>query len=173
MSAGSIFAPVRCIVIAAALAMASTVSAQQPQQPSPSPAAVALAKEVIAAKGANSMYDPVLIGVIEQGKNLLLQQNPTLSRELNEVAVKLRNDLRVRTEELTTDIAQRYAARFNEQELKDVLAFYKTPVGQKVILEEPKILDASVQQAQAWASRLSEEVLDKFRTEMKKKGHDL
>jgi hypothetical protein len=171
MTASPFLAHARAAVLAAVIGL-SGVAAAQPQ-PQPSPATLALAKEVITVKGAVSMYDPVLVGVIEQGKNVLMQQNPMLSRDLNEVAGRLRNDMRARTGELTDDIARLYAGRFTEQELKDVLAFYKSPLGQKVIKEEPQILDASVAQAQAWANKLSEEVLEKFRIEMKKKGHDL
>jgi hypothetical protein len=170
MSASPFLARACIALMAAAIGVTGPALAQQP---APSAASVALAKQVIAAKGASNLYDPILPGVIEQAKNMFLQQNPMLSRDLNEVAGRLRNDLRPRAAELSDEIARLYAGRFSEQELKDVLAFYKTPVGQKVIAEEPKILESSVQQAQAWANRLSEEVLEKIRTEMKKKGHDL
>jgi uncharacterized protein len=142
-------------------------------QPTPSPAAVAMAKEVITLKGATGLWDPIVPGVVEQAKNAFLQMNPMLSRDLNEVSVRLRNEFAPRKSQLTDEVARLYAARFTEQELKDVLAFYKTPAGRKVIIEEPKILDASMSHAQDWANKLSEEVLNKFRVEMKKKGHDL
>src|SRR5262245_52147853 len=49
----------------------------------PTPAALAAAKELIALKGGNQMFDPVVTGVIEQTKAALLQTNPQLSKELN------------------------------------------------------------------------------------------
>ena len=55
----------------------------------------------------------------------------------------------------------------------EALAFYKTPLGRKMVSEEPKILDQSLKDAKAWADRLSEEVIGMFRAEMKKKGHDI
>ena len=42
-----------------------------------------------------------------------------------------------------------------------------------MITEEPIALDQSLKAAQAWANRFSEEVLGRFRVEMKKKGHNL
>jgi hypothetical protein len=142
-------------------------------QPAPSPAAVAMAKEVIVLKGASNLWDPIVPGVVEQAKNTFLQMNPMLSRDLNEVSARLRSELAPRQAELTDEIARLYAARFTEAELKEVLAFYKTAVGRKVIVEEPKVLDTSMTHAQNWANKLSEEVVGKFRAEMKKKGHDL
>ena len=69
--------------------------------------------------------------------------------------------------------AKLYAARFTEQELKDALAFYKSPLGKKVITEEPAILNQSMDNVDAWGGKFANEVMAKFRAEMKKKGHDL
>ena len=33
------------------------------------------------------------------------------------------------------EVAKLYAARFTEQELKDLLAFYNSPVGKKIVAE--------------------------------------
>jgi hypothetical protein len=164
------FARVRILATASVLAcFAAAAPAQQP----PSPAAIATAKEVITLKGASILWEPIVPGVIEQAKNFFLQTNPMLSKDLNEVSARLRAELAPRQTELTDEVARLYAARFTEQELKDVLAFYKTPAGRKVIIEEPKVLDASMTHAQNWANKLSEEVMNKMRAEMKKKGHDL
>ena len=42
------------------------------------------------------------------------------------------------------ELTRIYAAHFTEQELKDALAFFKTPLGKKLISEEPKALEASM-----------------------------
>jgi len=96
-----------------------------------------------------------------------------LSRDLNEVAAKLRAELAPRAGELLDDGARLYASRFTEQELKDVLAFYKSPIGRKVVAQEPAILDRSAANMDAWASKFAEEVIAKFRAEMRKKGHEI
>jgi hypothetical protein len=142
-------------------------------QRGPTPAAIALAKQILTAKGADKMYEPLVREVVERAKGLLLQTNPTLTKDLNEVAAKLEAELIPRVQEILNEVARLYAGKFTEPELKEVLAFYKSRVGQKVIVEEPAILDQSVAFADNWANRLSEEVLVKFRTEMKKRGHEL
>jgi hypothetical protein len=158
----------RALAAAVVIVCAGAASAQQP-----SAGAVAMAKEIISLKGATGLWDPIVPGVVEQAKNAFLQMNPQLSKDLTEVSMRLRSELAPRLAQLTEEIARLYAGRFTEQELKDVLAFYKTPVGRKMIVEEPKVLEASMTHAQNWANKLSEEVLTKFRVEMKKKGHDL
>jgi len=146
---------------------------QQQQAPQPSATAILLAKEILVAKGAPQLYDPVIPSVIERAKGVFLQQNPMIGRDLNEVAARMRTEFTPRTVELVNDVARLYAASFTEQELKEILAFYKTAAGKKVITEEPAILDKSVSNVDAWAAKFVDEVMAKFRSEMKKKGHDL
>jgi hypothetical protein len=160
---------VRTVVLALAL-IAACVPARSQQ---PSASAMATAKELITLKGGSAIYEPIVPGVIERARRVLLQTNPMLGKPLSDVAGKLRADIGARGTELVNQAARLYALRFTEQELKDALAFYKTPLGRKMVEEEPKILDQSLKDAQVWADKLSEEVIGRFRTEMKKLGHDL
>ena len=70
-------------------------------------------------------------------------------------------------------VAKLYALRFKDQELKDALAFYRSPLGRKLLTEEPLIIDDSMRKAQSWADRLAQEVIGKMRAEMKKRGHEI
>ncbi len=70
-------------------------------------------------------------------------------------------------------MARLYATSFTEPELKDLLAFYKSPLGKKLLVEQPKIADASLKFAQNWANVLSDEVIAKMREELKKRGSPL
>ena len=154
-----------------AVALVAFGPAAHSQQPSA--AAMATAKDIVTVTGATTLFTPLIAGVVEQAKLLFLQQNPGLSKEINEVATKLRNDLAPRFSELVDNVARNYATHFTEQELKDVLAFYKTPAGLKLIIEQPKVFDASMKFAQAWANGLTDEVIAKMRDELKKRGHAL
>jgi hypothetical protein len=158
--------------IAAAL-LAGTASAQGRAPAAPSAASIAAAKEIMEIKGGLKMFETIVLGVIEQHKNLMLQANPLLSRDLNEVTNKLRVDLAPRRAELDADVIKIYAQSFTEQELKDLLAFYRSPLGKKLVDQEPKILDNSMGRASEWADKLAQEVVQKIRTEMRKKGHNL
>jgi len=140
---------------------------------SPSPAAVATARQLIDLKGVGNLYDPVLTGIIIRSRDTLLQANPMVSNELNAVAQQLRKDFQPRLDALMQQVATFYASRFTEQELKDALAFYKSPLGIKLTATEPKFFHESMAYANKWAGDLADEVLAKMRTEMRKKGHEL
>jgi uncharacterized protein len=157
--------------VVAMLSSLVTIGVAHAQQPSP--AAVELAKQVIQVKGGNAMFEPIVPGVIESAKNMFLPTNPGLSKDLNEVSAQLRKEYEPKRVELLNEVAKTYASRFTEQELKDLVAFYKTPLGQKVVIEEPRALDAALGRAQEWANNFSEEVIAKMRAEMKKRGSNL
>ena len=144
-----------------------------PAQPKLSPASLLLAKELIDLKGAASAYDPLINGVIEYHKNFFMQNNPNLAGDLNEVAQKLAADLAPRKVEMQQELTRIYASHFTEAELKDALAFYKTPLGRKLISEEPKALEESMKAADDWSRKFAVEVDAKFRAEMQKRGKNL
>ena len=96
------------------------------------------------ATGATAVFNPLIAGVVEQAKLLFLQQNPGLAKDLNEVAAKMRTDLQPRFNELNDEVARLYATNFTEQELKDILAFYQSPAGKKLLVTQPKVIDASM-----------------------------
>ena len=150
------------------LAMSGAAQAQQP-----TPAAIEVARQIVLVKGGTT-FDPVIPGVIETAKNMFLPTNPNLAKDLNEVAAQLRKEFyETKRAELLTEVAKAYASRFTEPELKDILAFYKTPLGQKLIAEEPRATEASMRRAQDWANNFSEEVITRMREEMRKRGANL
>jgi len=155
----------------AAIAMLSAALPAAAQQPSAS--AIANAKTILAAKNTQNIYEPVLIGVIERAKVTLIQANLNLQQPLKEVAEQLAKEFADRGNAVGNELAKRYAAAFTEQELKDLVAFYTSPLGRKTIETEPRVLQDSMIYMEEWADKLSEEVLTRFRQEMKKRGHDI
>src|SRR5690349_14013004 len=81
-------------------------------QQQPSANAIAMAKELLTAKGATAMFDPLIPGMIETMKNNILPTNPGLFKDLNEVAAKLRTELAPRRGEIVDEIARLYALKF-------------------------------------------------------------
>jgi hypothetical protein len=135
--------------------------------------AVALAREIIALKGGNQVYESLVPNNIQRAKAIFLQTNPMLQRDLNEVAARLNTEFAPRTAGYLNDAAKAYAASFTEQELKEIVAFYKSPAGKKVITVEPQVFEKSMTELQAAGDKFGQEVLGRFRAEMRKKGHDL
>jgi hypothetical protein len=160
-------ARVLCTAVAMSLALTVAASAQNKAS---TPTALLLAKELIDVKGATKAFDPLVVGVIEYHKNFFMQNNPNLAKDLDAVAAKLVKELEPRRAEMQQQLTQIYARHFTEQELKDALAFYKSPLGRKLIAEEPLALEESMKAADDWSKKFAAEVDAKFRAEMKARG---
>jgi hypothetical protein len=167
------------ILSAAGLALGLALSsmpagAQQPATPKPaSPAAIAAAKEILAMKNASAMYAAAVPNIVQQTKETLMQSNLNYQKDLNEVAVIVARGLAGREKEIGEGMAQVYAGEFTEQELKDLVTFYKSPLGQKLLASEPKAIQLSMSYMNQWAQGFAEVVNGQFRAEMRKRGKEI
>jgi hypothetical protein len=157
--------------LAAALTFSGIAWAQPPAQPSA--AAIASAKELLTLKHADAMYANAVPGMVERTKTTLLQSNLNYQKDLNEVALVVAKSLAGREKEIGDGMAKIYASQFTEQELKDLVTFYKSPLGQKLLAQEPKAIEQSMGYMNQWAQQFAEIVNGEFRSEMRKRGKEI
>ena len=138
-----------------------------------SPAAIAAAKEILTMKNASAMYANAVPGLVEQTKNTLMQSNLNYQKDLNEVALIVAKNLAGREKEIGDGMAQIYANEFTEQELKDLVTFYKSTLGQKLLASEPRAIQFSMSYMNQWAQAFAEVINGQFRAEMKKRGKEI
>jgi hypothetical protein len=167
------------ILSAAGLAMGLALGAvpagaqQAPPLKDASPAAIAAAKEILAMKHASAMYAAAVPNIVEQTKEALVQSNLNYQKDLGEVAVIVAKNLNGRETEIGDGMAKIYANQFTEQELKDLVTFYKSPLGQKLLTTEPAAIQLSMSYMKQWAQNFAEIVNSQFRAEMRKRGKDI
>jgi hypothetical protein len=169
--------------LALGLVLTSVPATAQQKAPAPpptavplkkgSPAALAAAKEILAMKNASAMYANAVPNLVEQTKNVLLQNNLNYQKDLNEVAVIVAQKLAGREKEIGDGMANIYTNEFSEQELKDLVTFYKSPLGQKLLAAEPRAIQFSMSYMNGWAQNFSEIVNGEFRAEMRKRGKQI
>jgi hypothetical protein len=157
-------AAIATVLVAAAGPVAAQVKS--------TPAALLLAKELIEVKGATKAFDPIIGGVIDYHRKVILQSNPNLSKDLDEISNHLMSQMAPRRLEIQQQVVRAYASRFTEKELRDALAFYRTPLGQKLVKEEPQVLEDSMKVLDEWSKKFAEEVFAKMRDELKKRGRN-
>lgn len=160
------------LVALVAIAFVPSAQAQAPA-PQPSASAILLAKQIVEIKGVKNIFDPLVRGVVQKTKDMFMQTNFMWAKDLNEVALIEEKKYAPRVNELVDATARIYAAQFTEPELKQLLAFYETPIGKKALAVEPKVLDQAMAYAGTWGDNLSQEVIASMREEMKKRGHDM
>ena len=110
--------------------------------------------------------------LVQQTKQALLKTNLNYQKDLEEVAVVVAQKLAGREKEIGDGMAAVYVNEFSEQELKDLVVFYKSPLGQKLLLAEPKAIQSMAFMNQ-WAQSFAEIVNGEFRAEMRKRGKQI
>lgn len=153
--------------------MVGSALAQAPAAKPPSAAAIGYAKDILASKNVSVIYQGAVPGLIQRTKDVLLQSNLNYQKDLDEVSVQIAKDFAGREKEIGEEMARIYATVFTEQELKDLAAFYKSPLGVKVIAQEPVAFSSARQYMDQWAQKFAEELNGRFRAEMKKRGKDI
>jgi hypothetical protein len=137
------------------------------------PGAMAAAREILAMKNVAAMYGNAVPGIVQQTKDQLIQQNLNYQKDLNDVAVVVAQAFAGKEKEIGEGMAQIYCNEFTEQELKDLVTFYKSPLGQKLLTSEPRAIQFSMSYMNQWAQQFSETVNAQFRAEMRKRGKQI
>jgi uncharacterized protein len=168
-----IFARAR-VWAAAALIVGFTASAASAQSKTPpSQAAIDTARTIITTSGDFHAFDPIVPSILQQTYTTFLQQNPDLQKPLIETMQALQPEIMKKQAEVTDIMARTYASHFTEAELKEILAFYNTPTGKKLVAEQGKVMQESIAQAREWGTKMADQVQARVRDEMKKKGYTL
>jgi uncharacterized protein len=160
--------------LAVGLVMLASLPAGAQQQPitlpKASPAAIAAAREILKLKHVSAMYAYAVPNIIERTKTTLMQSNLNYQKDLNEVAVIVAKKFAGRQKEIGDGMAHIYASEFTEQELQQLVTFYKSPLGQKLIRNEPIAIQHSMAYMNQWAQNFALTVNAEFRAEMRKRG---
>lgn len=161
-------------LLVAGFAFGLAMSAVQAQAPKPpSPAAIGYAKEILTMKNASAMYASAVPNIVQRTKDSILQNNLNYQKDLNEVSLVVAQQLAGKEKEIGEQMAKIYATDFTEAELKDLVTFYKSALGQKLLAQEPRSIQNSMTYMNQWAQTFSEEVNGVFRAEMRKRGKEI
>jgi hypothetical protein len=151
--------------------------AQQPPPAAPlkpvSPSAMQAARDLLTTKGVNQVYANAIPNIVQRAKDQFLANNLSYQKDLNEVALMVAQTEAGKDKEIGEQMAKIYANDFTEQELKDLTAFYKSPLGQKLLATEPRAIQFSMSYMNQWAQSFSEVVNGQFRAEMRKRGKEI
>lgn len=158
---------------AGALAAALLGFAADAHAQAPSAAQLKLARQVVDTSGAAKSFDSVIPQIFQQVYATYVQQNPDLSKEIAGVMQGLIPEFDKRREEIAVIVSQSFAEKFSEAELNDIIAFYNSPTGKKLVAQHTEILRDAFAKTQEWGGKLSQQLVTRLKEEMKKKGHTI
>jgi uncharacterized protein len=159
-----------CAVLAVVAALSGPVPARVAAQEAGSPEALRAANELVL------LLSKDLMG--QMTKEVTEQTWPQIERILGKMDQATTAELRREFEagmtammaEAMQDAAPIYARHFTEQELRDILAFYRTPTGVKALQRLPQVLAESMA---AMSSRLETSLtrtMDSFTRVLRERG---
>jgi uncharacterized protein len=184
--AGIPLRPLVLIVVAALSVSARAADTTPPAAPAPAagPAATPAAPAAPSA-AAITAADTILntiglkqsIAIVVPGMMGELETNVTRTRP--EIRDSLRATLKAIQPEFDQTARQTYiqaesllASQMSEQDITQVAAFFNSPAGKKYVQVTPLFLQDLGDVTGAWREKLSTDILERARAEMKKKGVD-
>jgi uncharacterized protein len=132
-----------------------------------------LAREVVEISGSARAFDRAIPQIFQQVYTTFTQQNPDLQKDISTVLQNLIPEFDKRKEEIAAIISGAFAAKFSEAELKELLTFYNSPTGKKLVAEHSAILQDAFGKTQEWGGKVSQQLVNRLKEEMKKKGHTI
>ena len=167
----------------AALAFAAAVSvghAQTPPTPPPPPApglptanaeTRAAARELIEVSGASKMVPQMFTLVRRLMVANVRQGSGKTAEEAAKIVDKvLMPEMKAQTGELIGLVTELYAANYTVDEMKQLTAFYRSPLGQRMIEVTPKITQESIAAGQAWGQKVARDAIQKHAEELRRRG---
>lgn len=133
---------------------------------------IAAARETIAAAHASEQFNEILLALAEQTKALFQRSNPGAAKDIEDVVNTVALDLAKRRPDLDRELERIWAGRFSEEELKEITAFFRSPVGVKYGQTAPLIIQDSMRSAGIWRDAISTEIVTRSRDELNKRGYN-
>jgi uncharacterized protein len=75
--------------------------------------------------------------------------------------------------ELEEPVIAIYDENFSADEIKQLVAFYQSPVGRRIVIQLPQLMQQSVSMGQSWGQQAGARAVERIRAAAKQKGYDL
>src|SRR5450755_3442556 len=118
---------------AALLALSLIFPGRADAQAQPDPDAVAAAMELITTLRVTDQFKLTLPAALQALKPVVSQGRPETERDFDAVASVVLDAMKIRVSELLGQVAAVYARTFTVSEMRQMVAFYRTPAGQKFL----------------------------------------
>jgi len=152
--------------------MGGRPAAAQPAA-APTQDALAAARELVQVARAADQLKLILPSIIQALKPAVVQGRPEVERDFDAFAPALLDNMSARLPEFADEIVLIYARNFTPGEMREMTAFYRTPVGQKLLEKLPTVTQESMRAGQAWGQRIGAEVQNRMIEELRKRGHNI
>ena len=149
------------------------LSAPLARAQAPSPEALAAAKDVIATMHLDEQLAAILPGIIKNQKPAIVQGRAEVDRQYDALALLILEDFKARMSDLIDAAAIIYARNFSTEDLLALNAFYKTPLGQRLLQKLPTVTQETILAGGKFGRSVGEDMEKRMIEELRKKGVNL
>ncbi|MGJ8528378.1 DUF2059 domain-containing protein [Maritalea sp.] len=158
------------LVAAAATAMMLTVAAQAQEI---APEHLALAKRYVVLTDTGALFQRTILQTAQESVDHLVQQNPEIGEDILAGARDVAKEYLQGDNLVHDNFARIYAVHYTMDELTQIIAFYETDVGKKILAGNIEINKNLQTAARVAEENLSTEFAVRLRSHLKEKGFDL
>lgn len=159
----------RLLMIACALLL--SVTAARPQAPAPD--AMAAARSLVTTMKLADQYKALLPAILLGLKPALTQDRPEIERDYDAMMPMIADAFTPYYASMVDGIATVYANNFTAAELREIEAFYRQPIGQKMLAKTPSITQQALSVSQEISHRAAEDLRQRLTEALRQKGHKL
>ena len=141
--------------------------------PAPAPSHLEAARQLVAASGLSRAFLGIVPDMAGKLNANLSQTRPEIARDLKATLDAMQPEFALYNNDIINFAGVVYTTLMTEQECKDALAFFNSPIGKKFVDVQPGIFMNLGPAMGEWSKSVSVRMMDRVRAEMKKKGHDL
>ena len=162
----------RVWMIACLLAISLSLPGKAQAQ-TPSPEAMAAAKEFMIASKMGDQVNDMLPNIIQQLRPLVVRGNLQAEQDFEALIPVVLAAMTPHLDGFLDASAQIYARHFTADEIRDLTTFYRTPLMQKFLREQPTILRETAAVGHKFGGLLMKELQERMVSELRKRGHNI
>ena len=139
----------------------------------PSPEALAMARSLISTMKLTDQYKALLPVILLSIKPAVVQGRPEIERDYDAMAAQIADAYAPYYSSMVDSAASLYASNFTVDELREIEAFYRLPVGQKLLQKSLAITQQSMQIGQDTGRKAAEDLRIRLTDLLRQKGHKM
>lgn len=129
-----------------------------------------VAKQSVAASKSTQSLDRILPDLAERAKQQLIANRPDAADQISDIVDEVALSLASRRGDLEDEVARAYARIFTEAELKEILAFYSSETGKKLIEQTPVVARSIDQAARVWTNGIQRDLQQEVGKKLQEAG---
>jgi uncharacterized protein len=163
----------RFLVVACLLLFSASVSRAETPSPTPAPDAMAAARSLVTTMKLTDQYKTLLPAILLGLRPALTQDRPEIERDYDAMMPAIAEAFTPYYSAMVDGVATVYANNFTAAELREIEAFYRQPVGQKMLEKLPVIGQQALAVGQEIGRKATEDLRQRLTEALRQKGHKL